>query len=63
MNTDAAKRLAFIGFGEAASAIALGLMEAGARVEMRGYDIKSVSSDDQERRDIARRQSMETVIW
>ncbi|MBL1375859.1 NAD(P)-dependent oxidoreductase [Zobellella iuensis] len=45
MPTDTALRLAFIGFGEAASAIALGLREAGAAVEMRAYDIKSDSDD------------------
>ena len=46
MSTDAALRLAFIGFGEAAGAIARGLIETGVCVEMRGYDIKSDSGDD-----------------
>ncbi|NVK43116.1 MAG: NAD(P)-dependent oxidoreductase [Oceanospirillaceae bacterium] len=39
------QRLAFIGFGEAASAVARGLTEAGVRVDMRAYDIKSASDD------------------
>lgn len=45
MSSDAALRLAFIGFGEAATAIAAGLIDDGVAVEMRAYDIKSDSQD------------------
>lgn len=54
MSSEAAARLAFIGFGEAAGAIARGLIETGACVEMRAYDIKSDSSDAAVREQIGR---------
>ncbi|GGO85920.1 dehydrogenase [Marinobacterium nitratireducens] len=46
MPSTAPQRLAFIGFGEAASAIAAGLSEAHTGIEMRAFDIKSDSDDD-----------------